>query len=126
MSLLGVGDDPSYATFAGRMHHRDDIERLMADWCAARTSQEVLDAFTAAHAAVGLVMDMADIAADHHFRDRRTIAPVPDGDRGAATPMQSLIARLSSTPGAVRWAGRPLDADGKAIREQGWNAFDGS
>ena len=124
MALLGVGDDPAYATFAGRMRHRDDIEKLMNEWCAARTSQQVLDAFTEAHAAVGPVMDMADIAADAHFRDRQAIAPVPDRDGGPATPMQSLIARLSATPGEVRWAGRPLDADGEAVREQGWNAFD--
>ena len=26
-------------------------------------------------------------------------------------PMQGLVARLSATPGAVRWAGRPLGAD---------------
>jgi crotonobetainyl-CoA:carnitine CoA-transferase CaiB-like acyl-CoA transferase len=25
--------------------------------------------------------------------------------------MQGLVARLSATPGAVRWAGRPLGAD---------------
>ena len=35
-------------------------------------------------------------------------------------PMQGLIARLSETPGRIRWAGRPLDADGDAIRESGW------
>ena len=34
--------------------------------------------------------------------------------------MQALIARLSETPGALRWAGRPLDADGDDIRANGW------
>ena len=34
------------------------------------------------------------------------------------TPMQGLIARLSATPGRLRWAGRPLDADGAAIRAE--------
>jgi hypothetical protein len=38
--------------------------------------------------------------------------------------MQALIARLSATPGAVRWAGRPLDADGPSIRDRGWNVFE--
>ena len=27
------------------------------------------------------------------------------------TPMQGLIAKLSKTPGSIRWAGRPLGAD---------------
>ena len=32
--------------------------------------------------------------------------------------MQGLIARLSATPGRLRWAGRALDADGAAIRAE--------
>jgi hypothetical protein len=34
--------------------------------------------------------------------------------------MQGLVARLSATPGSLRWSGRPLDADGDAIRSTGW------
>ena len=62
-------------------------------------------------------MTMADIAADPHFAARRAIVEL-DG-----TPMQGLLARLSATPGALRWRGRGLDADGDAIRERGWAAF---
>jgi crotonobetainyl-CoA:carnitine CoA-transferase CaiB-like acyl-CoA transferase len=36
------------------------------------------------------------------------------------TPMQGLIARLSATPGELRWSGRELDADGEQIRRSGW------
>jgi crotonobetainyl-CoA:carnitine CoA-transferase CaiB-like acyl-CoA transferase len=123
LAVLGVAEDPRFTSFAGRMHHRDDVEALFVSWCAARDSADVIHTLTAAHAAVGPVMDMADIAADEHYRDRDTITPVP-GEDGNVTPMQALIARLSVTPGAVRWAGRPLDADGPAIRERGWHTFD--
>ena len=34
--------------------------------------------------------------------------------------MQGLIAKLSATPGVLRWQGRALDADGDAIRRDGW------
>jgi crotonobetainyl-CoA:carnitine CoA-transferase CaiB-like acyl-CoA transferase len=114
MSLLGVGDDERFATFAGRMSHRDELEALMRDWCATRTQAEVLAAFEAAEAAVGPVLDMADIAVDPHYAARGAIAVV-DG-----TPMQGLVAHLSATPGALRWAGRPLDADGDDVRTRGW------
>ena len=73
----------------------------------------MLATFTAAEAAIGPVMDMADIAADPHYAARDTIVEV-DG-----TPMQGLIAQLSATPGALRWAGRALDADGDQIRRTG-------
>ena len=115
MALLGVGDDVRFATFGGRADHRDELEQIMIDWCLARTRAEVLEAFTVAEAAIGPVYDMADIAADPHYAARGTIADV-DG-----TPMQGLIARLSATPGALRWSGRELDADGEQVRNTGWS-----
>jgi crotonobetainyl-CoA:carnitine CoA-transferase CaiB-like acyl-CoA transferase len=114
MALLGVGGDERFATFDGRASHRDELEELMAAWCARHTQAEALDRLTAADAAAGAVMDMADIAADPHVQARAVIIPVDD------TPMQGVIARLSATPGHADRAGRPLDADGDAIRREGW------
>jgi hypothetical protein len=34
--------------------------------------------------------------------------------------MQGLIAKLSATPGVLKWQGRALDADGHHIRNRGW------
>jgi len=115
LGLLGVADDPRFTTFVLRMQHRDELEALMRDWCAARTQAEVLAAFEAAEAAVGPVMDIADIAADPHYQAREAIVHL-DG-----TPMQGLVAKLSATPGELRWHGRPPNADGATIREKGWN-----
>ena len=94
--------------------YHDELEQIMTEWCRARTQAEVIDAFTAAEAAIGPVYDMADIAVDPHYAARGAIADV------GGTPMQGLIARLSATPGQLRWPGRPLDADGDAIRTSGW------
>ncbi|MFT6763086.1 MAG: crotonobetainyl-CoA:carnitine CoA-transferase CaiB-like acyl-CoA transferase [Candidatus Aldehydirespiratoraceae bacterium] len=114
MELIGVAHDERFATFSGRSQHRDELEALMTAWCAERTQDAVLTAFTEAEAAIGPVMDMEDIANDPHYAQRGTIKNL-DG-----TPMQSMIARLSATPGALRWAGRELDADGDEIRANGW------
>jgi crotonobetainyl-CoA:carnitine CoA-transferase CaiB-like acyl-CoA transferase len=114
LGVLGVAGDERFATFAARMRHRDELEALMVEWCSARTAAEVMRILGEAHAAVGPVMDMADIASDAHFRDRGAVVEV------GGTPMQALIARLSATPGRLRWPGRPLDADGDAIRRRGW------
>lgn len=114
LELIGVGDDARFTTFAGRAEHRDELEALMAEWCAERTRDEVIERFTDAEAAIGPVYDMADIADDPHYAHRGAVESL-DG-----TPMQSMIARLSATPGALRWAGRGLDADGDEIRSTGW------
>ncbi len=116
MNLLGVGDDPRFTTFAARMANREALEAVMTSWCAERTQAEVVDAFTAAEAAIGPVLSMADISVDPHYAERQAIVEV-DG-----TPMQGLVAKLSATPGALRWQGRHLDADGDEIRAHGWGA----
>jgi crotonobetainyl-CoA:carnitine CoA-transferase CaiB-like acyl-CoA transferase len=118
MDLLGVGDDSRFVDFAGRTEHRDALEQIMTEWCVQRTQAEVVEAFTAADAAIGPVLDMADIAADPHYAQRGTIETVSDEFDG--TPMQSVIARLSATPGSIRWVGRGLDADGDEITATGW------
>lgn len=114
MKLLGVDGDPRFATFEARMANRDAIEQIMSDWCAQRTQSDVIAAFEEAEAAIGPVLDMADIAVDPHYAARDAIVNL-DG-----VPMQGLVAKLSATPGVLRWAGRELDADGADIRRNGW------
>jgi crotonobetainyl-CoA:carnitine CoA-transferase CaiB-like acyl-CoA transferase len=114
LRLLGLGHDERFTTFGGRAAHRAELEALMADWCAARTRDEVVAELSAAEAAVGPVFDMADIAADEHYTAREIVTTVGD------TRMQGPIARLSETPAELRWAGRRLDADGDDIRANGW------
>ncbi|MEY2968911.1 MAG: hypothetical protein RIQ64_1538 [Actinomycetota bacterium] len=114
LALLGVADDPRFTTFNLRVENRSAIDSLLTQWCAQRTQAEVIRVFEEADAAVGPVYDMADIARDPHFAARRMIEQVE------GTPMQGLVARLSKTPGALRWQGKSKDADGKDIREHGW------
>jgi crotonobetainyl-CoA:carnitine CoA-transferase CaiB-like acyl-CoA transferase len=105
MDLVGFGDRDDLHSFSGRIAARDEVDARMAEWCGARTLDEVLAAFEAAEAAAAPVYDMADIAEDPHYRARGAIADV------GGVPMQGLVARLSATPGALRWPGRALGAD---------------
>jgi crotonobetainyl-CoA:carnitine CoA-transferase CaiB-like acyl-CoA transferase len=105
MGLIGLGDREDLRSFAGRIAARDEIDARLADFCGSRTLAEVLAAFEEAEAAAAPVYDMADAFADPHLKEREAFVEV-DG-----VPMQGLVARLSRTPGAIRWAGRPLAAD---------------
>jgi len=105
LDLIGHGDDQRLWSFEGRVEHRVELDRWVAEWIGERTSNEVIAAFEEAHAACAPVYDMADLAVDPHVAARETIVEV-DG-----TPMQGLIAKLSATPGHIRWAGRSLGAD---------------
>ena len=115
MRLIGVEDDSRFATFAGRVEHREELDAIVDAWIGARPASDVLDAFATAEAAIAPVMDMAAIAADPHVAATGMIAEI-DG-----TPMQGLVARLAATPGRLRWAGKDIDADGDDIRARGWD-----
>ena len=116
MRLLGFDGDERVATFAGRIEHRDEIESAMIAWFAARTQAEALAVFEEIEAAAGPILSMKDIATDPHYAARQAIVDLE------GSPMQGLIARLSQTPGSLRWRGRDRDADGALIREHGWGA----
>lgn len=105
MELIGLGEDERFTTFAGRVAHRDEVDAQLGAWIAQRTLDEVLAAFEEANAAAAPVYDMADYLSDEHVIARGSVVEV-DG-----VPMYGPIARLSATPGAVRWAGRPQGAD---------------
>ena len=114
LDILGVANDPRFATFNSRVEHRQELNELLIAWCGTRPQEEVMRIFEEADAAIGPVYDMADIGQDPHFAAREMIQHLE------GTPMQGLIAHLSATPGALRWQGRAQDADGDSIRQNGW------
>ena len=116
IEVLGCAGDQRFLTFAGRVANREELHKLMVNFCLTRDSETVLKIFTDAQAAIGPVLTMAEIAVDPHFAARQAIAIV------GATPMQGLFASLSMTPGELRWEGRALDADGAEIRKNFWGS----
>ena len=116
IEVLGCANDQRFLTFAGRVANREELHKLMVNFCSNRDSETVLKIFTDAQAAIGPVLTMAEIAIDPHFAARQAIAIV------GATPMQGLFASLSMTPGELRWEGRALDADGAEIRKNFWGS----
>jgi len=105
LALVGAAGDPRFADFEARVEHRAEMDEVVGAWVGERTLEEVLAAAEQAHAAAAPVYSMADIAADPHLAAREAVIHV-DG-----VPMQNVIARLSATPGGVRFAARPLGAD---------------
>ncbi len=105
MTLLGIADDSRFATFESRAAHREELDAVVAAWVGARPMPEVIAAFDEAHAAIGPVYTMRELMADPHVQERDVFVTV-DG-----VVMQAPVARLSRTPGEVRFPGRALGAD---------------
>ena len=109
LALIGLGDDPRFRDFDGRLAHLAELDGAMRDWCAARASAEVREAFDRVGAAIAPVYTMADLLADPHVIARGSMVEA-EGIR-----MQGPVARLSRTPGEIRHPGRPLGADTETV-----------
>ncbi|GAA2521020.1 MULTISPECIES: CaiB/BaiF CoA transferase family protein [Streptomyces] len=117
MRLVGrpeLIDEPWFATGAGRARHADVLDEAVGGWIAQRTRADVLAAFEKAEAAVAPVQDVRDVMADPQYQALHTITTVDDPELGPLR-MQNVLFRLSGTPGAIRWAGRPHGADTEEV-----------
>jgi len=106
--------EPWFATGRGRAEHADELDAAVGGWIAARSTAEVVAAFAQAEAAVAPVYDVRGVMADPQVAALGTVATVLDEELGALK-MQNVLFRLSETPGAIRWAGRPHGADTAAV-----------
>jgi crotonobetainyl-CoA:carnitine CoA-transferase CaiB-like acyl-CoA transferase len=113
MELVGrpeIALEPWFATGAERARHSDLLDGIVGDWIAARTRDQVMEAFTAAGAAVAPVYSPADIVADPQVQDREMLIRVEDEDLGPLL-QHNVLYRMSATPGAIRSTGRGHGAD---------------
>jgi crotonobetainyl-CoA:carnitine CoA-transferase CaiB-like acyl-CoA transferase len=117
MHLVGhpeVIDEPWFASGSGRAEHVEMLDAVVGEWIRSRTQAEVIEEFSRVEAAIAPVYDIADLVADPHIKARGTFITVDDPDLGPIL-MQSVVARLSETPGAVRWTGHALGEDTDAV-----------
>ncbi|MEU1873235.1 CoA transferase [Streptomyces sp. NPDC019793] len=117
MRLVGrpeLIDEPWFATGADRARHADVLDAAVGDWIARHSRADVLAAFEKAEAAVAPVQDVRDVMTDPQYRAIDTITTVDDPELGPLR-MQNVLFRLSATPGAIRWAGRPHGADTEEV-----------
>ncbi|GHB30807.1 CoA transferase [Streptomyces viridiviolaceus] len=117
MRLVGrpeLIEEPWFATGADRARHADVLDEAVGSWIARHTRAEVLAAFEEAQAAVAPVQDVRDVMTDPQYRALDTITTVDDPELGPLR-MQNVLFRLSATPGAIRWAGRPHGADTEEV-----------
>jgi crotonobetainyl-CoA:carnitine CoA-transferase CaiB-like acyl-CoA transferase len=113
MRLVGhpeVIDEPWFASGHGRVQHVDELDAYVGDWIAARSRDEVIDAFTEAGAAVAGVYDARDLTEDEHIRATQMLTEVDDEQLGPVL-QHNVMWRMSRSPGRIRFTGRRLGQD---------------
>ncbi|ORT53949.1 CoA transferase [Streptomyces sp. CB03238] len=117
MRLVGRPDlitEPWFAEGTTRAQHADVLDEAVGSWIARHTRDEAMAAFEKAEAAIAPIYDIRDVMADPQYQALDTVTEVPDPELGPLR-MQNVLFRLSETPGAIRWAGRPHGADTDAV-----------
>lgn len=109
-----VIDEPWFASGHTRALHADLLDEYVGSWIAARTRADVVAAFTEAGAAVAPVYSARDLVEDEHVRATQMLTPVDDPALGEVL-QHNVMWRMSESPGAIRFAGRPLGADTDAV-----------
>ena len=117
MRLVGhaeVIEEPWFGNQAERAERAEMLDEMVGAWIAEREIGTVMGEFEAAGAAVAPIYDIAQVVGDRQFQALSTFLRLPDEDLGSVL-LQNVIARLSETPGAVRWPGRRLGQDNELV-----------
>lgn len=95
-----LADDPRFRDNRGRCAHVGELDAAIAAWTRGRPAVEAEALLEAAEVPASRLFDIADIAADPHFRARASVLPVHD----------PLIGDTLHFGAAMRFDGDPADA----------------
>ncbi len=108
-----LADDPRYDKLAARLQNRKDVDNLLAAWCAERSIEDVVDAFTELGLPATRVNSFADTAQIRHIHDRDMLQLTPLRN-GTEAPLTGPPVKFSRTPVKVR---TPAQAVGAQTRD---------
>lgn len=102
-----------YATMAGRIERREEVNALVAAWTATMTTDALLALCDRHDVPCGPLNSIADIFADPQCRARGNLTEVPS--RAGPVTLPAGIPQMSRTPPQLRHAGPALGADTAAV-----------
>lgn len=108
-----MANDPRLANNAGRVQHEQEIDAVLADWCAAHDAAVILNILDDAQVPGGPIYSVADMFADPHFRGRGMFENVTVNGRPLQIP--AILPKLADTPGATHWPGAEVNSHGDEI-----------
>jgi formyl-CoA transferase len=107
--LLGrpeLGKHPDYATIPGRVARREELDQMMAEFCKARTRDQVIDAIAGIGLGAEKVLTPGEMVQDQHVQARDTIQAATQPS-GAVVKTEGPPAKMSRTPVRVRCVAAP-------------------
>jgi formyl-CoA transferase len=110
-------DEPWFQKGSERAKHADELDEAVGRWISERTTDEVVEAFEKANAAITPIYNIEDIMRDPQYQALDSIITVDDPELGPIK-MQNVLFRLSETPGEVNWSGPRLGEHNEEVYEE--------
>jgi len=112
MAAMGkpeLGTDPRYKSPSARLERHAEVNRIVADWVAEHTVDEVMQALGPGGANVPCspVMTIDRLVVDPQIRAREMLVDLPDPTLGSI-PVTGVPFKMSRSPGKVRHLGPDL------------------
>lgn len=116
--LPELSGDPRFATNADRVQHEEEIDALLADWCASNDSSRILELLEQHRVPGGPIYNVEDMIQDPHFNERGLFEEVTIN--GEPLKIPAILPKLESTPGSTEWPGPELGSHNEEVfRELG-------
>lgn len=108
-----LADDPGLAVNAGRVKREQELDEVLAKWCAAHTREFILNVMEKASVPAGPIYNAADMMADPHFQARGLFEKVEINGKPLDIP--AMLPKLSATPGGTEWPGGEIASHNQEV-----------
>jgi CoA:oxalate CoA-transferase len=103
-ALMGrseLATDPAFVTAALRSRNRDECDRIIGEWTATRSREELMAELAASDIFCGVVKELPEVLSDPHLHQRGTLREIDHPELGPLTIFTSPL-RLNGEPNAPR------------------------
>lgn len=116
MKVVGredLANDPQLAVNAGRVTREQELDEVLASWCAKNNRDDILHVMAEASVPAGPIYNVADMMNDEHFQARGLFEKIEINGKPLDIP--AIMPKLSETPGGTEWPGGELASHNQEV-----------
>ena len=117
LDRLDMITDPRFVDMPGRLKYQDDIQVVVEDWLKDKTMHEATDILLSHGIPAGPILDISQILADPHVKEREMFVEMEHPTLGHIT-VNGCAIKLMDTKPAVRTPAPALGQDNRAVYQQ--------
>ena len=114
MNRPDLTEDTRFATYKARVENQEDLYAVLQEWACKYGAEDLVALLVEYDIPASLVMSIADIAENSHYRERGTFVAADDPDFGRLL-LTAPLPRLSETPGRISHLGPKLGEHNREI-----------